>query len=90
MYDFVNVSDMGLFREMDFHADEIAANVARYVALKEFLLRMDLADHFFSASKIDDNIRSRNIHKEQEFVLRFLAAESKLAFKNNLPDVSQL
>jgi len=95
MFDFVNVSYMGLSREMEFHADEIAANVAGYVALRESLLRMDLADHSFNASlnfyasKIDDNIRSKNIYKEQEFVMCFLATESKLAFKNNLPDVSE-
>ncbi len=96
MYDFINISYMGLSREMEFHADEIAANVAGHIPLKESLLRMDLADYSFNTvlsfyeTKIVDNVKSKNIFKEQEFVMKFLATESKLPFKNNLPVVSEL
>lgn len=87
---------MGLSREMEFHADEIAANVAGHIPLKESLLRMDLADYSYNTvlsfyeTKIVDNLKSNNIFKEQEFVMKFLATESKLPFKNNLPVVSEL
>lgn len=96
MYELVNVSYMALSREMEFHADEIAANVAGYLPLKESLLRMDLADHSYNAvmayyeGKIPDNIKSKNIYKEQRFVMNFLATQSNLVFKNNLPIVSEL
>lgn len=96
MYDFVNVSYMALSREMEFHADEVAANVAGYLPLKESLLRMDLADHSYNAvlgyydGKVPDNIQSKNIYKEQGFVMNFLAKQNNLSFKNNLPVVSQL
>jgi Zn-dependent protease with chaperone function len=95
MYDFVNVSYMALSREMEFHADEIAANVAGYLPLKESLLRMDLADHSYNNvlsfydNKIPENIKSKNIYKEQEFVMNFLATQNNLFFKNNLPVVSE-
>lgn len=96
MYAFINISYMALSREMEFHADEIAANVAGYLPLKESLLRMDLADHSYNAvlgyydGKIPDNIKSKNIYKEQVFVMNFLATQNNLSFKNNLPIVSEL
>jgi Zn-dependent protease with chaperone function len=96
MYEFVNVSYMALSREMEFHADEIAANVAGYLPLKESLLRMDLADHSYRDvlgyydGKIPDNIKSKNIYKEQRYVMNFLATQNNLSFKNNLPIVSEL
>ncbi len=96
MYEFINVSYMALSREMEFHADEIAANVAGYLPLKESLLRMDLAEHSYNAvlgyydGKISNNIKSKNIYKEQGFVMNFLATQNNLSFKNNLPMVSEL
>jgi Zn-dependent protease with chaperone function len=96
MYDYININYLALSREMEFHADEVAANVAGFVPLKESLLRMDLADHSYNAvinfyeNKLSENIKSDNIYAEQIFVLHFLANESELAFKNNLPVVSAL
>jgi Zn-dependent protease with chaperone function len=96
MYDFVNLSYMALSREMEFHADEVAANVAGYLPLKESLLRMDLSDHSFNSvlnfynNKIADNLKSQNIYKEQKFVMEFLASYNNIPFKNNLPLVSEL
>ena len=95
MYDFINISYMALSREMEFHADEIAAHVAGYMPLKESLLRMDLADYSYNVvlgyyeSKIPENIKSKNIFKEQGYVLNFLAKHNKLSFKNNLPLVTE-
>lgn len=94
LYEIINVSYMALSREMEFHADEIAANIAGYLPLKESLLRMDLADHAYNSTlnfydnKISDNLKSGNIFKEQEFVMNFLAHEDNLPYKNNLPLVS--
>ena len=94
MYDFVNINYLALSREMEFHADEVAANVAGYLPLKESLLRMDLASHSYNSvihfyeNKLSENIKSENIYKEQNYVLNFLANESKLPFKNSLPLVS--
>ena len=96
MYDFININYLALSREMEFHADEVAANVAGFLPLKESLLRMDLADHSYNAvinfyeHKLSENIKSENIYKEQNYILNFLAKESELPFKNNLPLVSSV
>jgi len=94
MYDFVNVSYMALSREMEFHADEVAANVAGYLPLKESLLRMDLAQHSYNdvlnfyGNRITDNLKSRNVYSEQMFVMHFIAGENRMELKNNLPFVT--
>lgn len=96
MYEFVNVSYMALSREMEFHADEVAANVAGYLPLKESLLRISLADYSYNSvlsfynKKLTDNYKSRNIYAEQYFVMNFLAKENAIAIKNNLPLVDEL
>lgn len=96
MYAIVNINYLALSREMEFHADEIAANVAGYLPLKESLLRLDLADYSFNSvldyynRKISDNIISKNVFKEQSFVMNYLANENLLSFKNTFPLVTEL
>ena len=74
MYEFININYLALSREMEFHADEVAANVAGYLPLKESLLRMDLADHSYNSvisfyeNKLTENVKSSNLYKEQNFV----------------------
>lgn len=93
MYSYVNIRHMALSREMEFHADEVAANIAGSLALEESLLRMDLADNSYNnvinfyENKIKDNKASRNIYKEQAYVMGFLANKSDLEMKYNLPVV---
>lgn len=94
LYDTVNKSYMGLSREMEFHADEIAANVTGYEPLKTSLLRMNLADHCFNnvlsfyEGKISENIKSGNLYKEHSFVMNFIAKESDLTIENGLPEIT--
>lgn len=91
MYSFVNIRHMALSREMEFHADEVAANIAGSKALEESLLRLDLAANSYNNvisfydGKITDNKTSKNIYREQFFVMNFLAQESEIETKNNLP-----
>lgn len=93
MYSFVNIRHMALSREMEFHADEVAANIAGSVALEESLLRLDLAGNSYSSvidfynSKFEESKISKNIYKEQNFVMNFLAKESELELKYDLPVV---
>lgn len=96
MYEYININYLALSREMEFHADEVAANVAGSLPLQESLLRMDLADHSYNSvlnfygNKLSENIKSENIYKEQNFVLNFLAKESEIPIKNNLPLVTSI
>lgn len=95
MYDVVNKSYMELSREMEFHADAVAATITGYMPLKTSLLRMDLADRSyrdvidFYNSKFDEALVSTNIFEEQSFVLHFLATKDKLPMEHNLPMVSE-
>lgn len=94
LYDVVNKNYMGLSREMEFHADEIAASITGFLPLKKSLLRMGLADASFNnildyySEKVPDNIKSENIYSDQSRVIHFLAELNNYTLTNNLPDVS--
>ncbi|MER3320144.1 MAG: M48 family metallopeptidase [Allomuricauda sp.] len=93
MYGVVNKSYMALSREMEFHADEIAAHVTGYLPLTTALLRFQLADNSMSnvlsfyEGKISDNQKSENIFREQHYVMHFLADDNQIPIKNNFPSV---
>ena len=94
MYYFVNINYMGLSREMEFHADEIAANVIGFEPLKSSLLRMSFADYCYNSvlsfyeNKISQNEISENIFREHTFAMNFLAEENRMPIINGLPDFS--
>ena len=95
IYGVVNKSYMALSREMEFHADEIAAHVTGYEPLKNALLRSSLADHSMSSvlsfydRKIPENIKSENIYTEHLFVTNFFAKNNNIEITNNLPNISE-
>lgn len=95
IYAVVNKSYMALSREMEFHADEIAANVTGYEPLKNSLLRLSLADHSLSSVlsfydiKIAENKKSENIYKDHLFVTNFLAKDNNIEIINDLPQISE-
>lgn len=94
MYGYVNKSYMALSREMEFHADEIAANVTGSKPLIDSLLRLDIANTSYNTvinhynDKIKQNKITDNIFQPQRIVLQFLAKESKIKVENDLPNVS--
>lgn len=96
MYGFVNLRYMALSREMEFHADEVAANIAGSKPLEESLLRLDISQQAFSwavnfyENKAEKNIISKNIYKDQSFALSIIARENKIPLKDDLPQVSIL
>jgi len=94
LYEVVNKSYMGLSREMEFHADEIAASVTGHEPLKRSLLRMALAEtsynnviNFYS-NNISENIKSENLYKDQSYVVNFLSQVNNLTLTNTLPNIS--
>lgn len=95
MYAFVNRNYLALSREMEFHADEIAAHVTGYEPLQRTLLRMGFADHAFNSvlghyeGKIASKLQSSNLYQEQTLVMRFLAKEGQIPMRNGLPVVTQ-
>ncbi len=95
MYGLVNKSYMALSREMEFHADAIAASVTGYEPLKESLLRLSLADHSFSnvlsfyEKKVTENLKTDNIFKNHEYVMKFLAEENGVNIEGRFPKVDE-
>ncbi|WP_291135150.1 M48 family metalloprotease [Flavobacterium sp. UBA7663] len=93
MYGIVNKSYMALSREMEFHADEVAANVTGYIPLKTSLLRMDLADKSYNSilqfyeNKFSEGWISENIFKEHSYIMNFYAEKQGIAIINQLPEV---
>jgi Zn-dependent protease with chaperone function len=94
VYEIVNLSYMSLLREMEFHADEVAANITGSEPLITSLLRIELADYSYNSvleyynNKIDSAIRTPNVYPKQRSVMNFLAMEEALPFENDLPQVS--
>jgi Zn-dependent protease with chaperone function len=94
LYVVVNKNYLGLSREMEFHADEIAASVTGYEPLKNSLLRLALADDSFNNvlnfynNRISENIKSTNLYHDQSLVINFLAELNSLPKTNGLPDIT--
>lgn len=95
VYGVVNKSYMALSREMEFHADEVAANIAGSEPLATSLLRLDLADEAYNRvidyynNKIKENIKTENLYPQQKFVLDYLGKDVDLAFKHGFPSVTK-
>lgn len=94
MYEVVNTSYMGLSREMEFHADDIAGSITGSAPLRDSLLRMNLADQSLNSvfsyyeSKIVENLKSQNVFKEQTYVMTQRAEMDNIPLVNRLPHVT--
>lgn len=84
---------MALSREMEFHADEIAAHVAGSQALADSLLRINFASSAlesvlaFYDQKTKENIKSENIYPEHQFVMNTFAERHQYLIENGLPKI---
>ena len=94
MYEFINIKYMALSREMEFHADEVAANVAGSAALETSLLRLSLANTAFDEVlnyynyEAGENKISGNLYEEQTLVMAHLAEVTDIKYKNKLPEIT--
>lgn len=93
VYHLVNLSHMALSREMEFHADMVAAQVAGSEALSRALLRLNLASfaesalHSFYNRKIHDAITTSNIFPQLAEVIKFFGEQNRMEFVGGLPIV---
>jgi hypothetical protein len=93
LYEYVNLNYLALSREMEFHADEIAAHVAGSRALADSLLRLGFANHAlnnvltFYDTKFSENIRSRNIYPEHRCVMLLFAERNRYQVQNGFPQI---
>lgn len=94
MYQLINKNYMGLSREMEFHADAVAASVAGGNNIISGLSRIELADNCYNTSlnKAGELLKQKkimtNIFDNQLTVFRTLASKFELPVKQGLPQVS--
>lgn len=95
VYTVVNLNYMALSREMEFHADEVAANVTGPQPLISSLLRLDLADNSFKtvlsyySERIEQCIKTNNVYGQYGWHMNFMGSEYNLPIQNGLPQVSK-
>lgn len=95
MYGFINKNYMRLSREMEFHADAVAASVSGSKSLVTALRRVELADagYNMTLNTCNDFYRQKkiasNIYQGQRLVLEQYAEEFKLPVQNGLPVVNK-
>jgi Zn-dependent protease with chaperone function len=94
LYSLINKAYMGLSREMEFHADEIAATVTGPKPLMSALLRLNFAEQAldqvlsFYKDRAKEGIRSENVFRDQAVVIKLLAAEWEIPVVGQFPQIS--
>jgi Zn-dependent protease with chaperone function len=96
MYALLNKNYMALSREMEFHADAVAAGVSGSNSLITALRKLELADSSYQAvvHKYNELFREKiiasNLYHDQQTVLHQIASENKLEIRNNMAIVSEV
>ena len=94
MYSIINKNYMSLSREMEFHADAVAASVSGSNNLISALRRLEIANTSYAVvlNKYDDWLKEKyignNIYPDQRIVLKQIAEEYKLEIRNDFPLVN--
>ena len=93
MYGVVNFNYMALSREMEFHADEIAASITGAKPLKTSLLRLGFSNDShqatlqFYADNASNYLQTKNIFHSHATCMNQLAKRNGLTFENDLPRI---
>ncbi|MCH5716608.1 M48 family metalloprotease [Niabella hibiscisoli] len=94
LYQVLNINHAALSREMEFHADNIAAISTNGYFLSNALLRLPYADGVrdrvlnYYQGKIEANIKTDNIYDKSTWLLNFIATEENIAIKNGVPAIA--
>ena len=94
MYQLINKNYMGLSREMEFHADAIAASAAGGNNVITGLSRIEIASGCYNTTigKAGDFLKDKKILKNifdgQLTVFKGVASRFRLPLKNGLPEIS--
>ncbi|HMU08519.1 MAG TPA: M48 family metalloprotease [Ferruginibacter sp.] len=91
MYGFINKNYMGLSREMEFHADAVAASVSGSNNCITSLRKLEISDVCYqnviqkANEWLEDNIRMENVYRNHDEVMLKYAAHNKLPVENTTP-----
>lgn len=95
VYKIVNLNYLGLSREMEFHADAIAAHIVGSKPMIGSMLRMDLASQSYETvmnyynEHFSNSIVTKNVFPQQLFALNYIAETSKISIIENLPNITE-
>lgn len=91
MYGFINKNYLSLSREMEFHADAVAASVSGSENLITALKKLEISDSCYNSviQRADAGIKNKevfqNIYGNHAVVMRHYATEYNLPLQNNTP-----
>lgn len=91
MYGFINKNYMGLSREMEFHADAVAASVSGSNNLVTALRKTEITDLCYQTviqkanEYLGDNLKFENIYYNHDEVMKKYAALNNLPLENATP-----
>jgi len=94
MYRLINKNYRSLSREMEFHADTVAASVSGGNNVISALSRIEVAANCYNSAlnnandKLKENRIAANIFTDQLVVFRSIADDYRLPVKNGLPEIS--
>lgn len=95
MYGFINKNYMRLSREMEFHADAVAASVSGANNCISALRRVELSSSCYQAtlSNYNDLFRDKkiagNVYADHRSVMAYVAGEHRLPTENGLPVITR-
>ena len=93
VYGIVNKTYMGLSRQMEFHADSVAASVSGSAHLVTSLRRLEVAENAYQSlinqyqDWIKQNQKPDNLYPHHSFVMRHLAELYDIPLSHGLPQV---
>lgn len=93
VYSLINKSYMSLSRQMEFHADAVAASVSGSSPLITSLRRLEVADMCYNRlfnyynSVYKQNLKPDNLYPQHSLVMKHFADDHNLQLKNGLPQV---
>lgn len=94
MYEVVNKSYLSLSRQMEFHADSVAAYVSGSAPLITSLRRLEAADLCYNNlfgrynAWVKENNKALNLYTQHTEVMRLFAQDHEIPFEHSLPQVS--
>lgn len=95
VYKLLNKQNMKLSREMEFHADSVAASVAGSKPLVQSLYRLELAETSYSAALntcnrlLEENKQEKNIYPVHASIMTALGEEHQLPVEHQLPQINR-
>ncbi len=95
LYKDINTSYSALSREMEFHADEIAASVTGTPPIMAGLLRLGIAEASLQITlqyyngKVAEAVTTDQFFARQRYVLEVLGKENQHPFENGFPMISR-